>query len=198
MKTRKYTKKRRAEQEAETRERIVTATAELHGEVGPRHATVSAIAERAGVQRLTVYRHFPDQEALFRACTAHWLERNPPPDPGAWREIADPAERTRAALAALYAYYRDTAYMWSVSHRDRDDVPALQGPMNEFEAWLSGLRDELAEAWPGAGARTRAVLGHAVGFRAWESLAAEGLDDAAMAEAVVAWVTVLVAEDGEV
>ena len=100
---RAYRKRRRAEQEEETRLRITEAAVDLHGSVGPARTTVSAIAERAGVQRATVYRHFPDEEALFAACSSHWAALNPPPDPAAWAEIADPDERLRRALSELYS-----------------------------------------------------------------------------------------------
>ena len=106
MATRKYEQKRRAEQQEETRRRIVEAVVALHREIGPARTTIKAIAERAGVERLTVYRHFADEGALFAACDAHFRAETPPPDPAAWAEITDPAERLRAALLALYGYYR--------------------------------------------------------------------------------------------
>ena len=131
---RKYQQKKRAEAQAETRQRIVEATMALHEEVGPRATTISAIAERAGVQRLTVYRHFPDETAVFQACTSHWLSLNPPPAPEDWADAATPGERRAAALAAFDAYYGRTRAMWAASHRDVEQVPALQGPMAEFAA----------------------------------------------------------------
>ena len=98
MATRKYQKKRRAEQESETRGRIVEAVYALHGEIGPARTTIKAIADRAGVERLTVYRHFADEGAIFAACDAHFRLEIPPPDPAAWAGIVDPAERLGAAL----------------------------------------------------------------------------------------------------
>src|SRR5438105_12155523 len=95
---REYRKKRRAELEQQTRLRITESTVELHGTVGPARTSISAVAERAGVRRSTVYRHFPDEASLFRACTAHWMSLNPPPDPGSWAAIADPDERLKPAL----------------------------------------------------------------------------------------------------
>src|SRR3954465_6182848 len=92
---RRYTKKVRAELEADTRRRITESAVELHGTVGPAHTSVSAVAERAGVRRSTVYRHFPDEDALFAACSAHWGERNPPPDPARWSAIDDADTRVR-------------------------------------------------------------------------------------------------------
>src|SRR5687767_7292869 len=106
MATRTYQKKRRAEREAETRQRIVEATVALHREVGPARTTISAIAERAGVERLTVYRHFPDQRSMFEACTAHYATQVPGPDPATWADIEEPGERLRAVLLAFYDYYR--------------------------------------------------------------------------------------------
>lgn len=189
MTQRRYRKQRRAEQEAETRRRIVRAAVALHGEAGPRDTTVSAVAGRAGVQRLTVYRHFPDLASLFSACTEHWLGENPPPSPGDWADRAEPAERTRAALAALYAYYRETEYMWHRAYRDLDTVPALQGPMAAFERHLDGIRDDLVTAWRGTTATPRlaTVLGHAVRFRSWQTLAAEGFPADVLADLVTRW-----------
>lgn len=195
MSKRKYTKRRRAAQEAETRQRIVAAAAELHGEKGPRDTTVSAVAARAGVQRLTVYRHFPDDHALFRACTAHWLAANPPPEPAAWSGVADARARSRAALAALYAYFRRTSEMWRLAYRDLDELPALLGPMREFEQYLDGVREDLFGAWaPGrreAGSM-RAVLGHCLRYSSWRSLDAEGLADDEMAELAAGWLQCVV------
>src|SRR3954451_5643804 len=102
---RKYELKKRAERQAETRRRIVEATVQLHQEVGPSKTTISEVAERAGVQRLTVYKHFPDERSLLGACSAHWREHNPPPDPTGWAGIDDPDERLRGALTGLYGFY---------------------------------------------------------------------------------------------
>src|SRR6188768_4062572 len=96
--SREYRKRKRAESEAETRQRITEATMHLHERVGPARTTVSAIADEAGVQRATVYRHFPDEEALIDACSSHWFGLNPPPDPSAWPGIDDPDERLRTGL----------------------------------------------------------------------------------------------------
>src|SRR5918912_637405 len=93
---RPYRMKRRAELEERTRLRI----------------TESAIAERAGVRRSTVYRHFPDEETLFAACSSHWRAANPPPDPRAWAAIDDPAARTETALPELYAFSARTQAMY--------------------------------------------------------------------------------------
>src|SRR6476660_9885741 len=118
MATRRYQQKRRAEHQAETRQRIVEAMVALHGEVGPARTTISAIAERAGVERLTVYRHFPDETEMFQACTTHYATVVPQPDPAKWGSIEEPAERLRAALLAFYDYYRRAEQM--LVHATRD------------------------------------------------------------------------------
>src|SRR5690554_6813567 len=105
---RKYELKARAEQQEETRLRIVEATVALHQQIGGPATTVSAIAERAGVERATVYRHFPDERALLTACTSHYISQNPPPNPQQWATIEDAEERLQTALCEIYAYHRRT------------------------------------------------------------------------------------------
>ncbi|WP_375055328.1 TetR/AcrR family transcriptional regulator [Zobellella sp. DQSA1] len=191
MKKRTYQQKRRAEQQEQTRERIVEATMALHQELGPRDTTISAIAERAGVQRLTVYRHFPDDQALFQACTSRWLAQHRPPDPASWQIIDASGERLRTALAQLYGYFRSTARMWTLSYRDEAEVTALQAPMARFHGYLQEIRDDLAQAYAPAPVQRRqldAVLAHCVDFPTWQSLAAQGLDDAEMVRLVECWV----------
>lgn len=190
MRKRRYTLRQRAESQEETRQRIVEATARLHEEVGPRHTTISAIAEKAGVQRLTVYRHFPNETELFKACTSHWLALNPPPDPASWND-AEGLTRVSEALTHLYGYYRQTQRMWAASYRDEADVPALQEPMRQVRSYLDGLRDDLVRHLAPALKSTdsvRATLGCAVQFFTWQSLAGQGLDDFAMADLVCGWV----------
>ena len=132
---RKYEMSRRAEQVEQTRLRITEAAVELHGSVGPARTTISAVAERAGVDRLTVYRHFPDEQALFAACSRHWRALNPPPDPARWAAIGDPAARLAQALDELYCWFRSTHPMLENVIRDRPFVPALDGPAAEREAF---------------------------------------------------------------
>lgn len=189
MKKRKYTLKHRAEQQRQTRERIVDAVMALHEEVGPADTTISAVAERAGVQRLTVYRHFPTEGDLLGACSAKWLSLNPPPDVSSIEHGA-PEERTRAALLALYRYYRDTAGMWDSVYRDRAKLPVLDDIMAGFEDYLTAVRDDLLSVWaPRKSRQLRATLGHALRFSTWQSLAGQGLGVTAAAELVSAWVS---------
>jgi AcrR family transcriptional regulator len=184
--TRKYEKKRRAELEAETRQRITETAVELHGTVGPARTSISAIAERAGVRRSTVYRHFPDEAALFDACSSHWEAANPVPDMGAWTSIEDPDERLRTALEELYAYYRRTEPMMDNLHRDELTMPLIAERFAGYHGYIAAARDLMIHGRALRGRRrdeTSAAIGHAPGFRTWQSLTREqGLDDAHAAE----------------
>jgi AcrR family transcriptional regulator len=178
MTKRRYRMDRREAQRAETRRRIIEATAELHEEVGPAATTISAVAERAGVQRLTVYRHFPDDAALIAACSAHAGELHPPPDPALWSGIADPAERLEAALRALYAYYARRERAIAQVLRDAERVPALRAALEPMEGYMGMVAAGLAEGWseaPRDPRLFRAALGHALDFWTWRSLASRGL-----------------------
>jgi AcrR family transcriptional regulator len=156
----------------QTRRRITEAAVALHGSLGPARTTISAVAKRAGVQRATVYRHFPDEAALFAACSCHWSAANPPPDPGSWAAIADGEERTRRALTDLYAYFARTEEMLERLIRDEDRVEVLPPLMAPFWSYLDAVAELLAP--PRAGKRTRAALRHAVDFRTWRSLTRDG------------------------
>lgn len=180
--SRSYELKQRARRMDETKRRIAAATWDLHRTVGPAETTISAIAERAGVQRLTVYRHFPDEVSLFRACARHDLTVNPLPDPERWAAVADPAERLRAALAELYAYYRRSEAMTANLLRDVPRMPALAAVFNEnIPPFLEVAMQTLLSAWSAAPEQDRlriAALGHALDFNTWRSLArGQGLSD---------------------
>jgi AcrR family transcriptional regulator len=167
---------RRAELEDATRRRITESAAALHEELGPARTSISAIADRAGVRRSTVYRHFPDEEALFAACSSHWRAANPPPDPRAWAAIEDPAERMETALREIYAFYGRTEGMYTSLLRDEPLVPIVQRLLGDFHGFLRAIQDVLM-AGRGlrgrAARRTRAAIGHALAFPTWRSLARE-------------------------
>jgi AcrR family transcriptional regulator len=182
--TRTYTLKRRAEQQAQTRRRIVEAAVELHGDVGPAQTTFSMIAERAGVQRHTLYAHFPDERSLLLACSGLAMERDPFPDAEPWRSIDDRRERLRAGLHAIYGWYDRNAALNACVLRD-----------SEHHA----LTREISERWAGPSmARYREVLGAgvderqgamlqlALSFFTWRTLAREeGLETEGAVEAMV-------------
>jgi AcrR family transcriptional regulator len=170
---RTYRMTRRAELEEQTRRRITESAVALHAERGPARTPISAVAERAGVRRSTVYRHFPDEEALFAACSSHWRAANPPPDPRAWAEIEDPAERTEAALRELYAFYDRTEDMYTSLLRDEPVVPIVHRLLGDFYGYLRAIQDLLMTGRRlrgRAARRTRAAIGHALAFPTWRSL----------------------------
>ena len=170
--SRLYRLKRRAEQQDETRQRIVDAAIELHQTVGPAATTISEIAERARVGRVTVYRHFPDEAALFRACSGHYYERYPLPDPEGWRSIVEPEERLRVALRETYAYHRTTEAMSARVLADVRDEPVM-APYHRH--WLRAV-DVLAVGWRARGRRRamlRAGIALALSFATWRTLVRE-------------------------
>lgn len=183
---RPYKMKRRAELEEQTRQRITESAVALHGTIGPARTSVSAVAEHAGVRRSTVYRHFPDEEALFGACSAHWAMENPLPDIEAWSQVADPDKRLAMALAEMYAFYRGSEGMLTNLFRDRSAVAVVDQLMGAYDQFMVAAVEILlaGRGLRGKGKdRTRAAIGHALEFSTWRSLArGQSLDDTAAAE----------------
>ncbi len=177
--TRNYQMRKRADDIAETRQRIVEAAVRLHGSIGPAATTISGLAEEAGVTRLTVYRHFPDDGALFAACSQHWASAQVLPDPKAWTRLGDPEERIHAGLSDLYRFYRDAEPMLTNVRRDRAALP--REVQERTEATDARYCDTLLRPFRVRGTRRRqlrAVLGHATAFWTWRSLCLEhGLTD---------------------
>jgi AcrR family transcriptional regulator len=197
-KSRPYEMRRRAEQVDETRQRITEATVRLHNSVGPAHTSIAAVAEEAGVTRLTVYRHFADLDALFEACRAHWVGQNPRPDPNAWLAIPNLEGRARRAFGELYAWYRDHAGDLYPIYRDAEAMPlsaqraTAAGNRQLADALIAGHVGSISER---DSRLLGAVAGHLVDFWTWRSLVVrEGLDDAA---AVATAVRLLCAMDDE-
>lgn len=187
--TRSYRMRKRLEDVEETRRRIIDAAVDLHGSVGPSKTTFSAVADRAGVQRSTVYRHFADEEALFGACTSHWLADHPWPTPTDWMVEATADERLELGLRELYRYYAANEAMIANSFRDIDVMPEFVGEM--MLAQLNRMHDVLVDAWP-AGSRGRdlsAAVRHALEFRTWDSLTRHGLSPDEAARLMTAMVT---------
>jgi AcrR family transcriptional regulator len=170
---RKYELRQRAAGMEATRRRITEAALELHGSVGPARTTVSAVAERAGVQRHTVYRHFPTDEALFTACSGLWAERYPWPDVDRWRAIRDGGERLEAGLGELYGWYEQVGEMLGLLYRDAAVVPAAADQMEPMEDFLADAERTLAAPW-GRGKLVAAAVRHVAGFHTWRSLVRDG------------------------
>ncbi len=166
---RKYELKERARRQAQTRQRIVEAAVELHTSVGPARTTISGIAERAGVERHTVYAHFPDDRALFRACSEHWAARHPMPDLETLAEIDDPVRRLRRALGEVYSWYESVEADLALFVRDASVVPANADALDEITADFAILADAISKGWPRRKS-VRAAIGHALEFETWRSL----------------------------
>jgi AcrR family transcriptional regulator len=185
-KQRAYRKVKRAEDEQRTRARIVAAAESLHAEVGPARATISAVAERADVTRATVYRHFPDDESLFLACSQQWLSRQLLPDPDAWEAHDDPFAVLHAGLTDIYRYFRDGEPMLTSVLRDAAVVPARvkEARLAREREWRQRLTRPLL------GRRRRqvqAAVAHAASFGTWRSLCVDlGLSNASAVELMVA------------
>jgi AcrR family transcriptional regulator len=185
--SRTYTMRRRAEHQEETRRRIVESAVQLHGTVGPARTQVSAVAERAGVQRITVYRHFSDQASLLRACRDHYLALHPLPEPH-WKRIEDPERRLRAGLGAAYAYYEENEAMIANVLRDAEVLPVGEG----FLAFKRELSRAVRAGWGLRGrrrAQLMAVLDLAADFGTWRSLVRQsGLTNDEAVDLIARWV----------
>lgn len=175
---RRYRQTARAEATAATRRRIVEAAIELHGTVGPASTSLSAVAREAGVSRPTLYAHFPDEAALFQACTMHWMAQDPPPDPAGWAAIDDPRERLTAALTELYGHYARNEQMLENVFRDMYVVDSMQ----EFnlplvERSYAQMTEVLGSAYDEPGttsARRAALVAVAISFDTWRTLTGQG------------------------
>ena len=194
---RKYELKKRAEQMAETHRRITEAAIELHGTVGPSRTTMSAVAERAGVERRTLYRHFPTEAELFEACSTHYFTANPWPDLDGWRAIRDPQQRLEHALGELYAYYERTEPMYSNVLRDAELVDSAREAIAPLEAYLEEATEVLIAGRGVRGRRRELLTGalrHALAFSTWRSLATNGIGRAEAARLVTALVEAAAAQ----
>ena len=189
-KPRTYRKVERARREAETRLKITRAAVDLHETRGPANTTVTDIARMAGVSRMTVYNHFPNDVDLFAACSSHWATRNPFPDASSWDGIDDPRKRLTAGLEELYGWYGEKQEMLGMVFRDLPLVPALAEVMTEFwSSYVDAIVATLARGWRASPTGLDAALRLAVDFNTWRSLSASGLDDPAAARLVARMVT---------
>ena len=183
---RPYRLSKRAASQADTRRRIIAATSELHASVGPAATRISDVARRAGVQRITVYAHFPDQASLLAACSTDWRALHPTPSLAGWSGIDEPGRRLRLGLGQLYAWYRETEPMTANVLRDAETMPALRAIVDAgLDAYLSAATAILLEPFRARGrrrARLVAAARLAVAFSTWRALA--GIDTAEAVELV--------------
>jgi AcrR family transcriptional regulator len=196
---RRYELKQRAEDMAKTHRRITEAAIELHGSVGPARTTMSAVAKRAGVERRTLYRHFPTEADLFAACSSHYTAANPWPDLASWQAIGDPHQRLERALEELYAYYERTESMYSNVLRDAELVDSARDAVAPLQAYLDEAADALITGRRARGRQRQLLKGalrHAVAFSTWHSLTTNGIGRADAATLVTALVEAASAPDG--
>ena len=180
---RPYQLRARADSMDRTRARITHAAIELHGSIGPAATTMSAVAERAGVTRATLYRHFPNEDALFRACSAEWRSANPAPDPAQWAAITDPYDRLATALPALYGWYRSAEAMRTNLLRDLALLPpAIRTGIESYPRTIANVLDT---GWQRRSRLRQAAIGHGVAFETWQSLAHQDLTDTEAAELII-------------
>ena len=185
---RKYELKERARRQAATRQRIVEATVALHTSVGPARTTIAAIAEQAGVQRHTVYAHFPSERELFAACSAHWAALHPLPEPAEWSDLADPESRLRAGLRSLYDWYERVEDDVAILDRDANVHAVTEELVARRREGIADLREDLTRGWP----RRKVVLAaiaHSLEFETWRSLVrTQGLTQKQALDAMLAFV----------
>jgi AcrR family transcriptional regulator len=196
---RKYELKKRADEMARTHLRITEAAIELHRTVGPARTTLSAVAKRAGVERRTLYRHFPTEADLFAACSTQYFTANPWPDLDAWRAIRDPHKRLEGALDELYAYYERTEPMFSNVLRDAELVDVARDAVAPLQAYLDEAAEVLAGGRPARGRSRRLLthaLRHALAFSTWQSLTANEIGRSDAVRLVTALVEAASAPDG--
>ena len=187
--TRKYELKRRAERQAETRRRIIEATVALHTSEGPARTTISAIAGRAGVERHTVYAHFPDERSLFQSCTAHWADVHPFPDPAPWLAIEEPEQRLRVALRGVYDWYETVEQDVATFERDARVHELTAETVARRKGRTRALRAQLLRGWSRR-RRAFAALGHALEFETWRSLTRDhGLSQRQAVDAMLRFVS---------
>ena len=190
-----YRLKARADRQAAVRLRITEATVDLHSTVGPARTTISAVAQQAGVDRLTVYRHFPTRRELFEACSNHARQLHPMPDPDIWAGIVDPEHRLEAALATLYAYYEDNEGLLMNVLRDAEIEPLVGELSAPRRAYLARVADLLSTGWQARGRRYTillAAVAHALEFFTWSSLVrGRGLTSTEAADVMLAAVCCL-------
>jgi AcrR family transcriptional regulator len=186
--SRPYTLGRRAEKQAQTQRRIVEAAVELHGRIGPAQTSLSMVAERAGVQRHTLYAHFPDERSLLMACSGLALERDPLPDPAPWRPIEDRDERLRAGLAAIYGWYERNADVTGCVLRDAESHPLTREIAElRYGPSMAAYSDVLGAKLT---AKQRALLKLALSFFTWRTLIRDGgLKTGAAVKAMVQAIT---------
>ena len=181
---------RRLESVEETRRKITAAAFDLHATIGPSRTTIQAIADGAGVQRHTVYAHFPDLDSLYLACTEHGIRATGMPMAEPWLVIADPVERLRFGLSELFSWYRTNERMLRNVLYDLDPTVPPPTEPDIFDRRMTALYEALTDGWravdEGARPTQMAMVAHAMAFETWRSLSSAGLTDDQVVELLAA------------
>jgi len=183
---RTYNLGRRAETAAETRQRLVEATAALHAERGISATSLRDIAERARVSVGTAYHHFPTYLEAVQACGAHIAANSPLPPESIFDGVESLDERVHVFVRELCRWYDRNVWLERV-RAERAAYPPVEEGMSHFERGI----EQLALAAAGCTAdeaRTVAALADAA---VYSSLRRAGVPagrvPGRIAEAIVAW-----------
>ena len=150
------------------RQKIIDAAARVYAEFGFRGATTRRIAERAGVNEVSLFRHFGSKEALIAEVVRHWATAGEPPplpeiprDPA--RELGEWAAAHLAQLRGSRSFIRKT--MGEVE--ERPEMACLvcegaQGRARQLKEYMTRLGRHGFVQWS-SGSRGRDEEAHAAG-----------------------------------
>lgn len=183
---RSYNLGRRAETAAETRQRLVEATASLHAERGITGTSLKDIAERAGVSVGTAYHHFPTYLDAVRACGAHTMAASPLPASSILDGVRGLDARVQVLVKELCAWYERNPWLERI-RAERSLYPPVEEAMSAMERGIDQLSRMAAECTLSE-ARTIAAL---TDVAVYSSLVRAGVPagraPGLIAEAIVAW-----------
>ena len=177
---RSYRMKDRARTQAETRDRIVSATMLMHDEKGVAATSFVDVARRAGMGAATVYRHFPTLGSLVAACGAHvWKEMDPPvperaSDP--FKDIVGMEDRLFRLVDEVDRFYRRGALRLTAAYADRHLIPELDEFLRAVEAGVAALVREAVKDEPLPDAVLQLVI-VLTDFPVWTSMQRVAGDD---------------------
>jgi AcrR family transcriptional regulator len=136
---RTYRLGKRAESQAETRDRIVAATLRLYREVGVAGATVPAVARAADVAQGTVRNHFPGPTDLADAAAAAILGDAGMPDASIFDGVSLLAERVERLLVEVSAFFERSTGWWEVREADRSAGNAWEVAEAGYQTRITAL-----------------------------------------------------------
>lgn len=172
MSSRAYDNRTRLQQQAQLKDSIAAAAAELHAEKGALATSYAEIAQRAGVSLPTVYKHFPSQSQLIAACTGHVAAQAPQLPAG---QILQAPTLAAAAQALVEAMDRMHAHFepWQ-AWREHRLIPALgELAAHRREQLTALIAQVLAQHAVGEARELAAVWETLLNFELWHRLVRE-------------------------